>query len=155
MINACKKRLPGAESLSPFILKDFTAPAQKLHPAKPSGHTGQGLLDIRELLPKITSRQVRWVRLEGSLGRERLGSTIPLGCGRRALPTAFTTKWGLSERSVERLFVEARRYVCRAKSVLPSSFHNKPAPRCFSQLQTLLDCIHLTETMDVVAMFPI
>lgn len=41
-----------------------------------------------------------------------------------------------------------------AKSVPLNSFHNKPAPRWFFQLQTLLDCIPLTETIAVVAIFP-
>lgn len=67
-----KQKAARAESLSPFILKSHERQeGPKITPAKPSGH-----MDNHELLPKVTSRQVRgaWLHIGG---RERLGSTNP------------------------------------------------------------------------------
>lgn len=133
-----KIKLPGSASLSPFILKSHER-QEGLHCTWP------------EIIPCKTFRppaypwaapkmyqqagEMRWARLPGSRctgKRGRLGSTIPTQLW--VLPAAFTTNWWLSERSVERLFLGAWCYVCRAKSVLLNSFHNKRAPRWFFQL---------------------
>lgn len=72
MVNACKKKAARAESLSLFILKSHERQeGPKMTPAKPSGH-----MDNPELLPKVTSRQVRGVWLLTGR-REGLGSTNP------------------------------------------------------------------------------
>lgn len=84
----------------------------------------------QKLLAGRRDEQGCWAN--AALGREKgWEAQLHHGSGRRVLPTAFTTNWWLSERSVKRSFLEAWCYVCCAKSVLLNSFHNKPAPRWF------------------------